>query len=52
MSGSEVRAEAPPLLSALVTFVMIIVGALSVGFPVALVIILICLATDGSRLPH
>ena len=48
MSVREVRAEAP-VLSALVTFVMIIVSAMSVGFPIALLIVLICLATDGSK---
>jgi hypothetical protein len=38
------------MLSAFVTFVVTIVSALGVGFAVALVIILICLATDGGRL--
>jgi hypothetical protein len=41
MFGREVRAEAP-LLSALMAFVMTIVGAVSIGLPVALIIILIC----------
>jgi len=50
MFGPEVRAEAP-VLSAFVTLMMIILGAVGVGCPVALIIILICLATDGSRLP-
>ena len=50
MSTREVRADAPQVFSALVTFVMIIVSALGLGIPVALLIILICLATDGCRL--
>jgi hypothetical protein len=50
MSVREVRAETP-VLSAFVTLMMIILGAVGVGCPVALIIILICLATDGSRLP-
>jgi hypothetical protein len=41
MSGREIRAEAP-VLSAFVGFVMIVAGAVSVAFPVALAIILIC----------
>jgi hypothetical protein len=49
MSVREVRAESP-VLSALVTFIMIIVGAIGVGCPLAVIIILICWATEGSWL--
>jgi hypothetical protein len=41
MSGDEVRANAP-VLSACLAFVMIIVDALGVGLPVAVLIIVIC----------
>jgi hypothetical protein len=50
MSVRGVRAETT-VFSAFVTFMMIILGAVGVGCPVALIIILICLATDGGRLP-
>ena len=50
MAVREVRTGAPPVLSVIVAFWMIIAGALSIGLPLALVIILICSATDGIRL--